>query len=66
MPKWLTPLPYGLFDLDPNIQTDPGPPFRVRCYVQGCTGDATDRQREVFAGTHALNTESAHTALAPR
>src|SRR5947209_16397293 len=33
----LTPLPYGLFDLDPAIMTDPGPPFRVRCYIHGCT-----------------------------
>lgn len=33
----LTPLPYGLFDLDPTIMTDPGPPFRVRCFIQGCT-----------------------------
>jgi hypothetical protein len=35
-PAILPPLPYGLFDLDPCIVTDPGPPFRVRCFVQGC------------------------------
>jgi hypothetical protein len=33
----LTALPYGLFDLDPSIVTDPGPPFRVRCYIRDCT-----------------------------
>lgn len=29
-------LPYGLLDLDPLIQTDAGPPLRVKCYVNGC------------------------------
>lgn len=31
------PLPYGIFDLDPQLLTDRGPPLRVRCVVQGCT-----------------------------
>jgi hypothetical protein len=30
------PPPYGLFDLDPVIQTAAGPPARVRCFVRGC------------------------------
>jgi hypothetical protein len=30
-------LPFGIFDLDPNVQTDPGPPMRIRCFVNGCT-----------------------------
>ncbi len=29
-------LPYGLFELHPQLVTDPGPPFRVRCCVRGC------------------------------
>jgi hypothetical protein len=32
----IPPLPYGLLDLDPAIQIDPGPPLRIHCYVQGC------------------------------
>lgn len=30
-------LPYGTLDLDPAVCLDPGPPPRVRCFVQGCT-----------------------------
>jgi hypothetical protein len=29
-------LPYGVLDLDPTVYTDPGPPLRIRCFVQGC------------------------------
>jgi hypothetical protein len=29
-------LPFGTQDLDPRVVFDPGPPRRVRCYVQGC------------------------------
>jgi hypothetical protein len=31
-----TDLPFGSFDLDPQVCVDPGPPLRVRCYVGGC------------------------------
>ena len=30
-------LPYGIFDLDPQIYTERNPTVRVRCYVEGCT-----------------------------
>ena len=30
------PLPYGTPDLDPEVRVDPGPPWRVCCYVRGC------------------------------
>lgn len=29
-------LPYGIFELQPNLVTDPGPPLRVRCCVRRC------------------------------
>ena len=29
-------LPYGTLDLDSAVHANPGPPRRVRCYVQGC------------------------------
>lgn len=29
-------LPLSILDLDNAIVTEPGPPFRVRCYVRGC------------------------------
>jgi hypothetical protein len=29
-------IPYGIFELHPQLVTDPGPPFRVRCCVRGC------------------------------
>jgi hypothetical protein len=29
-------LPLGTLDLDPNVQFDPGPPLRIRCFVSGC------------------------------
>ncbi len=31
-----SPLPYGIFDLDPDVRIDRGPPERVRCFVGGC------------------------------
>ncbi len=38
-PHILTPqpyLPFGLLDLDPNVRIDPGPPLRMKCFIQGC------------------------------
>lgn len=29
-------LPYGIFDLDPVIEMDAGPPHRIRCFIQNC------------------------------
>jgi len=29
-------LPYGIFDLDPQIYADRGPPLRIKCFVRGC------------------------------
>lgn len=29
-------LPYGLFDVEPSIVLDYGPPLRVRCCIRGC------------------------------
>lgn len=31
-----SPLPYGVFDLNPHIQVHPGPPERIRCFVKDC------------------------------
>lgn len=31
------PLPYGIRDLETEVQIAPGPPLRVKCYVEGCT-----------------------------
>jgi hypothetical protein len=42
-------LPYGLNDLDPNVDVQPGPPERVRCYVRGCT-EYIQRPRKGFVG----------------
>ena len=28
--------PLGVFDLDPVVQVDPGPPLKIKCFVQGC------------------------------
>ncbi len=30
-------LPYGIFDLSQACDIDPGPPLRMRCFVEGCT-----------------------------
>lgn len=30
------PLPYGILDLTTDFTAEPGPPFQVRCFVQGC------------------------------
>jgi hypothetical protein len=30
-------LPYGILDLNPQIQIDTGPPLKIRCFVQGCS-----------------------------
>jgi hypothetical protein len=30
------PLPYGIFDLHPEISVEYGPPLRVRCCIRGC------------------------------
>ena len=30
------PLPFGVFDLDAQLVSDPGPPLRIRCFVHGC------------------------------
>jgi hypothetical protein len=35
VPNW-SPLPYGVFDLNPQVQTHPGPPERIRCFVKNC------------------------------
>lgn len=35
VPNW-SPLPYGVFDLNPHIQVHPGPPERIRCFVKDC------------------------------
>lgn len=29
-------LPFGVDDLDSNMQVEPGPPKRIRCFVRGC------------------------------
>lgn len=29
-------LPFGVADLDPEMQVDPGPPKRIRCFVRDC------------------------------
>ena len=34
-------MPYGVNDLDPAVNYQPGPPRRVRCYVRGCTNVLT-------------------------
>lgn len=34
-PNW-SPLPFGVPDLNPMLQTHPGPPERVRCVVKNC------------------------------
>ena len=57
--------PYGLFDLDPNIYTDPEPPFRVGCYVRGCTEMLRPPTRG-FRGQTVPCTASGHTARAVR
>jgi hypothetical protein len=36
LPCFNPALPLGIFDLDPHIQIDHGPPMRIRCFVQGC------------------------------
>lgn len=64
-----SPLPYGVFDLDPTIVTDRGPPLRVKCYVKDCEemlrpptrglpGDTCPRHgiRCHFSGTNATYT----------
>lgn len=35
VPNW-SPLPYGVFDLNPHIVVHPGPPERIRCFVKDC------------------------------
>lgn len=29
-------LPYGILDLDPVVMIDPGPPLRIKCFVEAC------------------------------
>lgn len=35
VPNW-SPLPYGVTDLNPQLQIHPGPPERIRCFVKSC------------------------------
>lgn len=44
------PLPYGMFDLNPQLQTHPGPPERVRCVVRNCKWFLRPPARGGFAG----------------
>lgn len=32
-----SPLPYGIFELNPRLVIDRGPPERVKCCIRGCT-----------------------------
>lgn len=48
-PNW-SPLPFGVRELDANIQLHPGPPERIRCYVRNCRWFLRPPARGGFAG----------------
>lgn len=50
VPKLIVTPPFGLLDVNPQLQIHPGPPERVRCVVKGCKWFLRPPSRGTFRG----------------